>query len=281
MTERRKTGSSAVDSSEHRRDRQFSRSTSAAGCRAGATVLRSAATGSRVASVRDACSTGQASRSTRTDRTGSFRAIDLGAGPVQSAATNILWQLPMLLGPRQSGRKLQQPVTGTSCRGVLRPWTRAAMVSAEGDVFSPADPNGSHLWSKRFGDSANQLGLSIAFDAQNNILLAGSLVGAADFGGGPLASAGGNDVFVAKLDPKGDSLEKGSASGGSTGPASLHGGGRLSRPQARRAPQERQALSSSGASRRNRAWRSSRRGPLSSSRGPGQGCRRATCGRRR
>ncbi len=82
------------------------------------------------------------------------------------------------------------------------------MVSAgEADVFiAEMDPNGAHLWSKRFGDSANQLGVSIAFDPQNNVVLAGSLVGAADFGGGPLASAGGSDVFVAKLDSKGDHL---------------------------------------------------------------------------
>lgn len=80
------------------------------------------------------------------------------------------------------------------------------MVSAGGsDVFvAKLDPNGKHLFSKRFGDSQEQVSLGIAFDAQNNVLLAGSFVGALDFGGGPLASAGGHDVFLAKLDTLGD-----------------------------------------------------------------------------
>ncbi|MFO0587288.1 MAG: nucleotide-binding protein [Polyangiaceae bacterium] len=80
------------------------------------------------------------------------------------------------------------------------------MVSAgEADVFlAKLDPDGKHLWSKRFGDSQDQLSMSIAFDVQNNVLLAGAFVGALDFGGGPLASAGGHDVFLAKLDTLGD-----------------------------------------------------------------------------
>ena len=80
------------------------------------------------------------------------------------------------------------------------------MVSAgSSDVFvAKLDPNGKHLWSKRFGDTQEQVGLSITFDSQNNVLLAGSFVGALDFGGGPLASAGGHDVFLAKLDTLGD-----------------------------------------------------------------------------
>ena len=34
--------------------------------------------------------------------------------------------------------------------------------------------------------------------------VAGSFEGSIDLGGGPLASAGGDDVFVAKLDPRGN-----------------------------------------------------------------------------
>lgn len=37
-----------------------------------------------------------------------------------------------------------------------------------------------------------------------NVLVAGFFKGAADFGGGPLASAGGADVFLAKLAPTGE-----------------------------------------------------------------------------
>jgi hypothetical protein len=61
---------------------------------------------------------------------------------------------------------------------------------------------GSHLWSKHFGDVADlQVGHGIASDAANNILVAGFFEGALDFGGGPLVSAGGSDVFVAKFSP--------------------------------------------------------------------------------
>ena len=64
------------------------------------------------------------------------------------------------------------------------------------------DSAGSHLWSKHFGDVADlQVGHGIASDAANNILVAGFFEGAVDFGGGPLVSAGGSDVFVAKFSP--------------------------------------------------------------------------------
>lgn len=71
------------------------------------------------------------------------------------------------------------------------------------DVFlAKFDSAGGHLWSKRFGDAADlQAGYGVASDAANNILVVGFFEGAVDFGGGPLVSAGGSDVFVAKLSP--------------------------------------------------------------------------------
>ncbi|MBI4701132.1 MAG: SBBP repeat-containing protein, partial [Deltaproteobacteria bacterium] len=65
---------------------------------------------------------------------------------------------------------------------------------------------GKHLWSKRFGDASNQMGYGIAADGAGNAFVTGDLQGTADFGGGPLASAGGADIFVAKLDPAGSHL---------------------------------------------------------------------------
>jgi hypothetical protein len=73
-----------------------------------------------------------------------------------------------------------------------------------GDVFvAKLDANGGPLWSKRFGDASDQAGQSVAVDSSGGVLLTGYLAGAADFGGGPLASAGAADVFVAKLDASG------------------------------------------------------------------------------
>jgi hypothetical protein len=91
-----------------------------------------------------------------------------------------------------------------------------ALTAAEGDVTRPdifvakLDAAGSHTWSKRFGDVDIDTAAGIRADSDGNIVLAGGFKGAIDFGGGPLASAGGadgySDVFVAKFDPSGAQL---------------------------------------------------------------------------
>lgn len=68
------------------------------------------------------------------------------------------------------------------------------------------DPSGKHLWSKGFGDAQNQVGRSIAADVMGNVLVTGYFAGSVDFGGGALTSAGGQDVFVVKLDASGKHL---------------------------------------------------------------------------
>ncbi len=69
------------------------------------------------------------------------------------------------------------------------------------DVFAlKLDTLGGHVWSKRFGDVAAQLGLGVAA-GPSGAALTGSLAGAMDFGGGALASAGLTDIFLAKLAP--------------------------------------------------------------------------------
>lgn len=65
------------------------------------------------------------------------------------------------------------------------------------------DPDGVHLWSKRFGDAALQHAYHVAADA-TGVVLTGFAYGAIDFGAGPISSAGGEDVLVAKFDPGGD-----------------------------------------------------------------------------
>jgi hypothetical protein len=79
--------------------------------------------------------------------------------------------------------------------------------AGSGDVFlAKFDRSGNHLWSKRFGDAGGEVGYSVAVDGTGNVLLAGSFTGTVDFGGGPLASAGYFDVFVAKFDSAGNHL---------------------------------------------------------------------------
>jgi hypothetical protein len=63
-----------------------------------------------------------------------------------------------------------------------------------------------HLWSQRFGDWDVQSGLSVAFDNSGNVVITGYFQGTVDFGGGPLISAGGRDIFLAKFDANGTHL---------------------------------------------------------------------------
>ncbi|MBI4704120.1 MAG: SBBP repeat-containing protein, partial [Deltaproteobacteria bacterium] len=75
------------------------------------------------------------------------------------------------------------------------------------DIFvAKFDPQGKHLWSKRFGEADHQYVNYIAADSSGNVLVTGYFAGTVDFGGGPLKSAGGHDIFVAKFDPQGNHL---------------------------------------------------------------------------
>jgi uncharacterized protein (AIM24 family) len=83
-----------------------------------------------------------------------------------------------------------------------------ALLSAGGeDLFvAKLDASGNHLWSKRFGDAANQYGQGIGVDSAGNVFVTGYFSGAMDFGAGALQSAGGEDLFVVKLDASGNPL---------------------------------------------------------------------------
>jgi hypothetical protein len=58
---------------------------------------------------------------------------------------------------------------------------------------------GAHLWSKRFGDGSGQEARAVAVDASGNAIVTGYFLGAVDFGGSTLTSAGDYDIFVAKF----------------------------------------------------------------------------------
>jgi uncharacterized protein (AIM24 family) len=72
------------------------------------------------------------------------------------------------------------------------------------DIFvAKFSPTGAHLWSKSFGGFYDDAAYGVAVDGYNNVVITGSFTGTADFGGGPLTSSGGPDVFVAKYSPSG------------------------------------------------------------------------------
>ena len=82
-----------------------------------------------------------------------------------------------------------------------------AMLTGAGgtDVFvAKFDTNGNHQWSKLFGDAKDQSIASVAVDAAGNVLLAGTFAGSIHFGGAMLTSAGGTDIYVAKLTQAGE-----------------------------------------------------------------------------
>ena len=59
--------------------------------------------------------------------------------------------------------------------------------------------NGSYRWANRIGSSGNDVfSYAIAVDPAGDVVVTGQFLGTVDFGRGPLTSAGGWDVFVAK-----------------------------------------------------------------------------------
>jgi hypothetical protein len=72
------------------------------------------------------------------------------------------------------------------------------------DVFvAKLGPKGEHLWSKRFGNWNEQVGVGVAVDPDGNVVITGMFDGSIDFGGDTLTSAGNRDIFIAKLNRDG------------------------------------------------------------------------------
>ena len=72
------------------------------------------------------------------------------------------------------------------------------------DIFvAKFNAAGVHQWSKRFGDTADQYGGSVAVDAPGNIIVTGDFLGTVTFGGANLTTAGSTDIYVAKFSPAG------------------------------------------------------------------------------
>jgi hypothetical protein len=149
-------------------------------------------------------------------------AVDLGGGPI---LPNSLFMAKLDADGHHVWSKGFQNSAGT-CRSVA--------VDSSGNVFAtgffydsidfgggpfsaagngvPAmfvvklDGNGNHLWSKPYGESSypptpgdTGYGPSLAVDSAGDVLLSGFFFSAVDLGGGSLPSAGGSDLFLAKL----------------------------------------------------------------------------------
>ncbi|HIK12454.1 MAG TPA: DUF4347 domain-containing protein [Oscillatoriaceae cyanobacterium M33_DOE_052] len=81
------------------------------------------------------------------------------------------------------------------------------------------DPNGNYIWAKSLGSTGDDFGQSIVLDNSGNTYITGSFTGTVDFDPGPgvanLTSAGGDDIFVVKLDANGDYVWAKNLGGGS------------------------------------------------------------------
>ena len=83
------------------------------------------------------------------------------------------------------------------------------LTSAGGnDIFVAqySSDTGAPVWVRRYGGTSNDFAAGLAADANGNVVLSGGFSGSVDFGGGPLTSAGGYDVFAMRLSPSGDHL---------------------------------------------------------------------------
>lgn len=86
--------------------------------------------------------------------------------------------------------------------------------TAPGDALTATDENdffvakftsaGDHLWSKRFGDSTNELYLQMVLGPNGDIFLGGRYKNQLSLGGPLMTSVDSNDAFVGKLTKDGD-----------------------------------------------------------------------------
>jgi len=79
------------------------------------------------------------------------------------------------------------------------------------DIFiQKLNSNGNFLWAKKMGGTNHDMGRSITTDAGGNVYTTGRFMGTADFDPGAgtanLTSAGGDDIFIQKLDGAGNLL---------------------------------------------------------------------------
>jgi len=66
--------------------------------------------------------------------------------------------------------------------------------------------SGDAIWARIYGDENTQTPAALAVDSDGNVIVAGDLMGTIQFGQQTLISAGGEDVFLTKLDPDGNAI---------------------------------------------------------------------------
>ena len=82
---------------------------------------------------------------------------------------------------------------------------RSGLTSAgDRDIFvAKFDHEGNHVWSKRYGDGSEQVGVGVDTDTTGAVFIASAFNGILDFGGNRLVSNGRYNVALTKLDQAG------------------------------------------------------------------------------
>ena len=114
------------------------------------------------------------------------------------ASGNVVWA-------NQLGGNGNDEGSGIVVDGGNQIYLIGSLVTDSGDkniVIAKLDhSNGEILWEKQFGSSEDDEGYGIAVDSENNIYITGRFAGTVEFDSAtvPLESAGGHDIFIAKL----------------------------------------------------------------------------------
>jgi hypothetical protein len=157
--------------------------------------------------------------------TGSFtNAIDFGGCPLSNAGGSELFVAKLdtsgkCIWSKSAGGTTKVPpcIAADGAGNVLVTGSFADAMDFGGCPLSKAgvvdpflaklDPSGKCLWRAGVGAADDpQYGGAIAVDNTGNVLLVGGFSGSVDFGGGAFVSAGGNDLFLLKLDAAGEHL---------------------------------------------------------------------------
>ncbi|HLM73576.1 MAG TPA: hypothetical protein VK459_12815, partial [Polyangiaceae bacterium] len=129
--------------------------------------------------------------------------IDLGGGPLKAPAGTedgfVAKLTPM------GEHIFTYPLAGRALDVAVDHEGSVFVASLEGScIITKISPFGVLLWTKDVGGEPSMT-MRLAVDAAGNLIAAGRISTVAlDFGGGPVALAGGGDVYVAKLNGKGD-----------------------------------------------------------------------------
>lgn len=148
--------------------------------------------------------------------TGSFRnTIDFGGGPLTATIVDAFVVQYDSVGDFAWARTFKtvgtdivvEPMGDIIVTGLFRSTSDfggGPIVTTTDSIFLVRyDSGGNHIWSKSVGTGQVQ---AVAVGPDGNIVITGRFHGTRDFGGGPIWSVGGTDIFLAQYDSTGNHI---------------------------------------------------------------------------